>query len=84
MKEIADILGNARDTDVMVASLQQRLVQAPETSQPALQWLIERLTAYRQAHQKKLEAFLQAIDEDAFVQQILSCLLEGETRHGKG
>ena len=83
VKEIADILGNARDTDVMVANLQQQLALAPEASQPALQWLIERLSTYRLAHQKKLEAFLQTIDEDAFVQQIVACLLEGETRHGK-
>jgi exopolyphosphatase/pppGpp-phosphohydrolase len=83
VKEIADILGNARDTDVMMANLQQQLTQAPEASQLALQWLIERLSAYRQTHQKELEAFLQAIDEDAFVQQIVACLLEGETRHGK-
>ena len=83
VKEIADILGNARDTDVMVANLQQQLAQAPEASKPALQWLIERLSTYRQAHQKKLEAFLQNIDEDAFVQQLVSCLPEGETRHGK-
>jgi exopolyphosphatase/pppGpp-phosphohydrolase len=82
VKEIADILGNARDTDVMVANLQQQLTQAPETSKPALQWLIERLGTYRQAHQKKLEAFLQNIDEDAFV-QLVSCLPEGEIRHGK-
>lgn len=76
VKEIADILGKARDTDVMVADLQQQLAQAPEASQPALQWLIDRLSAYRQAHQATLEAFLQALDEDAFVQQILSSLPE--------
>jgi exopolyphosphatase/pppGpp-phosphohydrolase len=84
VKAIADILGDARDTDVMVANLQQQLAQAPEESQPAFQWLIERLSTYRQAHQQKLEAFLQAIDEDAFVRQMLSCLPEGEKKHGKG
>lgn len=84
VKEIADTLGNARDTDVMVANLQQQLAQAPDESQPALQWLIDRLSTYRQAHQRKLETFLQVIDEEVFVQQMLSCLREGEKKHGKG
>lgn len=83
VKEIADILGNARDTDVMVVNLQQQLAQAPEAAKPALQWLIERLSTYRQTLQKKLEAFLQNIDEDALMQQLVACLPEGETRHGK-
>ena len=84
VKEIADILGKARDTDVMVANLQQQLAETADESQAGLQWLIQHLSAYRQAHQEKLEAFLQALDQEAFVQQMLSCLPDGENKHGKG
>jgi hypothetical protein len=84
VKEIADMLGKARDTDVMVANLQQRLESAPDESQTGLRWLIRHLNAYRQAHQKKLEAFLRTLDENAFVTQMMSCLPEGENNHGKG
>ena len=84
VKELADILGKARDTDVMVANLQLQLTQTPGESQAGLQWLIKCLNAYRQAHQDKLEAFLRTLDEDAFIQQMMSCLPEGENRDGKG
>jgi exopolyphosphatase/pppGpp-phosphohydrolase len=84
VKEIADTLGKARDTDVMVANLQQQLAETPDESQASLQWLIQRLSAYRQAHQQNLEAFLQALNEDAFIQQMMSCLPEGGHKHGKG
>jgi exopolyphosphatase/pppGpp-phosphohydrolase len=83
VKEIADILGKARDTDVMVANLQQQLTQTPDEAKAGLQWLIQRLSTYRQAHQVILEAFLQKLDADAFVQLLLSCLPEGEKKHGK-
>ena len=84
VKDIADILGKARDTDVIVADLQQQLAQASDDLQPALQWLIDRLSTYRQEHQTILEAFLQSLDEDAFVQEMWSSLPEGENDHGKG
>jgi len=82
VKEIADILGKARDTDVMVANLQQQLEQVPEESRPGVQWLIARLSAYRQAHQETLEAFLQTVDDDTLAQQIAS-LPAKENNHGK-
>ncbi len=84
VKEIADILGKARDTDVMVANLQQQLEHAPDESQAGLQWLIYHLSSYRRAHQEKLEAFLQTLDDDAFVKQMMSCLPKGENNRGKG
>lgn len=84
VKEIADILGKARDTDVMVAHLQQQLAQTPDESKAGLQWLIQHLSTYRQAHQETLEAFLQKLDDDALVQNMRSCLPEREKKHGKG
>ncbi|HEV2662770.1 MAG TPA: CHAD domain-containing protein [Ktedonobacteraceae bacterium] len=83
VKEIADILGEARDTDVMVEGLQQRLEREAEKARPGIQWLIDRLITYREAHQVKLEAFLRKLDDETLVQQIASLRAKGHT-HGKG
>ncbi len=83
VKEIADILGEARDTDVMVEGLQQRLEREPEEARPGIQWLIDRLSAYREAHQKKLEAFLRMLDDETLVQQMVALPVKGNA-HGKG
>jgi exopolyphosphatase/pppGpp-phosphohydrolase len=83
VKEIADILGEARDTDVMVEGLQQQLEREEEKMRPGIQWLIDRLSTYREAHQEKLEAFLHALDDETLEQQIAS-LRARENAHGKG
>lgn len=83
VKEIADILGEARDTDVMVEGLQQRLEREAEKTQPGIQWLIDRLSAYREAHQGKLEAFLRKLDDETLAQQMASLRARGNA-HGKG
>ena len=83
VKEIADILGEARDTDVMVEGLQRRLEREPEEERSGIQWLIDRLSAYREAHQVKLEAFLRTLDEETLAQQMASLPTRGNA-HGKG
>jgi exopolyphosphatase/pppGpp-phosphohydrolase len=83
VKEIADILGEARDTDVMVEGLQQRLEREEEKARPGIQWLIDRLSAYREAHQVKLEAFLRKLDDETLAQQMASLRAKGNA-HGKG
>ena len=83
VKEIADILGEARDTDVMVEGLQQRLEREAEEVRPGIQWLIDRLSAYREAHQVKLEAFLRKLDDETLAQQMASLRARGNA-HGKG
>ncbi len=83
VKEIADILGEARDTDVMVEGLQQRLEREAEKTRPGIQWLIDRLSAYREAHQVKLEAFLRKLDDETLAQQMVSLRARGNA-HGKG
>jgi exopolyphosphatase/pppGpp-phosphohydrolase len=82
VKEIADILGEARDTDVMVEGLQQRLEREAEEARPGIQWLINRLSTYREEHQAKLEAFLHKLDDEMLTQQIAS-LRARENAHGK-
>ena len=83
VKEIADILGEARDTDVMVEDLRRQLEQMPSEARTGVQWLIARLSTYREDHQVKLEAFLSTFDDDAFIQQVTSLIARGNG-HGKG
>ena len=74
VKKTADILGAARDTDVVIENLQQRLEEATIEEQSGLQWLIARLTMYREQHQRKLVAHIEKLDEAAFMKQLESCL----------
>src|SRR6266581_1655608 len=41
IKHLADLLGNARDTDVMLQGLQSQLAQVPHEEQAGMQWLID-------------------------------------------
>ncbi|HZO71045.1 MAG TPA: CHAD domain-containing protein [Ktedonobacteraceae bacterium] len=84
VKKLADILGQARDTDVMIQNLQAQLAEVSNEEQTGMQWLIERLSAYRQAHQERLEAALKQLDKDKFPRQVVSCLPKGGRQHGKG
>ncbi|HTK11274.1 MAG TPA: CHAD domain-containing protein [Ktedonobacteraceae bacterium] len=83
IKEIADMLGYARDTDVMLENLSARLARADETEQAGLRWLIGRLQSYRQQHQKALETFLTDLDEQQLKQDISAFLSEGGASRGK-
>jgi CHAD domain-containing protein len=71
------MLGRARDTDVIIENLRTRFKQASTEEQAGIQWLIDRLSAYRGQYQKALVAFLKQIDEEALQRQIVSCLPEG-------
>ncbi|HEU5230213.1 MAG TPA: CHAD domain-containing protein [Ktedonobacteraceae bacterium] len=83
VKKLADVLGQARDTDVMIQNLQSQLAEASSEEQAGIHWLIERQSAYRQAHQKKLEAALKQLDTDKLQQQVVSCLPKGGFQYGK-
>lgn len=85
IKEIADLLGDARDTDVMIQHLQEQQADAAREMQDGIQWLIDRLSAYRQQHQRVLETFFKKFDEHKFKQGIEDCLSSKEgVRNGKG
>ena len=77
VKKLADTLGQARDTDVMVQNLQSQCAEASGEEQAGIQWLIERLSVYRQAQQKTLETALKQLDTDKLQQQVVSCLPKG-------
>jgi exopolyphosphatase/pppGpp-phosphohydrolase len=76
VKDLADMLGEARDTDVMLEHLSQMCALAGQSEQAGLVWLIDHLRSYRQQHQRQLEAFLQQLDDDALRKQVRLCLPE--------
>ncbi len=84
VKKMADVLGNARDTDVMMEGLQMRRQQVASAEQTGIDWLLNRLSAYRRQQQKVLEAYFKHVDENTFLQQVKKCFQEKEERHGKG
>ena len=43
VKQAADLLGTARDTDVMLQHLEQQQQQAPDDELPSIQWLVSAL-----------------------------------------
>ncbi|GAC1429502.1 MAG: hypothetical protein NVS4B1_21190 [Ktedonobacteraceae bacterium] len=83
-KKIADMLGKARDTDVMLQNLQVQMQHASAEEQIGIQWLIERLHGYREKHQRTLETFFKKFDEHTFKQKIDACLSREEMRSGEG
>ncbi len=78
VKELADVLGKARDTDVMIENLQRQMEHIPSEEHAGMQWFIDRLSAYRQQHQRTLETYLsdRELNGDALLQQIKACLPE--------
>jgi exopolyphosphatase/pppGpp-phosphohydrolase len=83
IKQTADMLGQARDTDVMIEGLQQRLQRESLTDQAGIQWLIDRLNAYRTEYQEHLDAYIRGMDEATFMRQLDGCLPQKEIEHGK-
>src|SRR5579884_726846 len=77
IKKAADILGAARDTDVMLQNLQAQLEQMNDEDRPGMQWLISRLKDYRQEKQQELERFLRNLDMDALEEQAEACIPGG-------
>ena len=85
VKRTANVLGEARDTDVMIAHLQTHLAHMPEEdAQAGIGWLLARLSDYRQKNQKTLERHLRNFDGDALKQQLADCLVEQREDHDKG
>ncbi len=77
VKGAADVLGAARDTDVMLLNLHVQLDQVGEEEKDGVQWLIERLNTFRQQKQQALESFLQQFDEKTLKKQIQQFIPEG-------
>lgn len=84
VKDLADMLGKARDTDVMIERLSQMRASTGQCEQAGIVWLIDHLRLYRQQHQQQLEAFLRRLDDDALRKQIRLCLPEASSGRNRG
>ncbi|GCE25554.1 hypothetical protein KDA_10380 [Dictyobacter alpinus] len=74
VKNTADMLGLARDTDVMIENIRRQGAKGSSAEQAGCNWLIEQLDSYRQQHQRQLEKYLQNLDYEAFLQELDACL----------
>jgi hypothetical protein len=74
VKQMADLLGAARDTDVMLQKLQDHYQTAPCEEQAGIAWFIARLKTYRRRKQRDLEQYFAKFDEKALRKAIESCL----------
>ncbi|GHO52451.1 CHAD domain-containing protein [Ktedonobacter robiniae] len=81
-RELADMLGQARDTDVMIQNLQQREEEAEAEEKEGLNWFIARLRVYRDEHQLALARYLKKLDEQKLLRLIDACLPKEGKRHG--
>lgn len=82
VKRMADLLGAARDTDVMLQKLQDRYQAAPCEEQAGIAWLITQLQSYRQQKQHALERYFARLDERTLKKRIESCLPKGAESNG--
>jgi exopolyphosphatase / guanosine-5'-triphosphate,3'-diphosphate pyrophosphatase len=82
IKQAADALGAARDTDVMLLNLKAQLEHVKSEEMAGVEWIIERLNTFRQQRQRELETFLQTLDEDILKKQIESLIPEGGKSNG--
>ena len=82
VKRMADLLGAARDTDVMLQKLQDRYQTVPCEEQAGIKWLIEQLQSYRQQKQHALERYFARLDEGTLRKCIASCLPKGVESNG--
>ncbi len=83
IKKMADLLGSARDTDVMVQGLRAQIEQVSEEEIAGLQWLIQRLDSYRRQRQRALADFFKRLDEKDLKKQVESCIKEGDLSDGE-
>jgi CHAD domain-containing protein len=81
--QIADALGAARDTDVMLLNLHAQLEHVKNEEKAGVEWLVERLQTFREQKQLELESFLQRLDEDDLKKQIDLSIVEGAMSRGK-
>lgn len=84
VKKVANLLGEVRDTDVMIQSLKELAEQEGQDSQQeGVAWLVKRLRNYRQKQQRKLKKFFKQLNEKAFEEQVEACLLLKGPQHGE-
>jgi exopolyphosphatase/pppGpp-phosphohydrolase len=77
VKQAADLLGTARDTDVMLQNLEQQQQEVPDDERPGIQWLISRLRGYREQQQEEIEGFFEDFRGKRFKRLVASCIPKG-------
>jgi hypothetical protein len=83
VKQAADLLGTARDTDVMLQNLEQQQQELPDNERPGIQWLVSRLRDYREQQQEEIEAFFEDFRSKRFKRLVASCISRGGSGRGK-
>jgi exopolyphosphatase/pppGpp-phosphohydrolase len=76
IKRIADRLGEARDSDVMLEYLHAQLATASESEQEGIHWLIANLRTSRQRAQEQLDMSLRKLDTAKLERLLKRCVRE--------
>lgn len=72
----AKLLGEARDTDVMLNSLSQQLDHLSQEEQAGVRWLLTGLHTYRQQKQRELEKLLRKLNSKKLKRRLERCVRE--------
>jgi exopolyphosphatase/pppGpp-phosphohydrolase len=83
VKQAADLLGTARDTDVMLQHLEQQQQEVPDNERPGIQWLTSRLQSYREQQQQAIAAFFKDFHSKRFQRSVTACIPKGGSNRGK-
>jgi exopolyphosphatase/pppGpp-phosphohydrolase len=83
VQKMADFLGAARDTDVMLQGLQAQAARLAGAERAGVEWLIERLKIYREQKQEALRTYFSAFDAQDFRLQVITLVREGALSDGK-
>lgn len=76
VKQMTGLLGETRDTDVLIQYLCEQQATVSENEQEGVLWLIASLHAYRQRTQKHLDLFLRKLDPLKLERQLKNCVRE--------
>jgi exopolyphosphatase/pppGpp-phosphohydrolase len=76
IKRMASLLGEARDSDVMLQYLCEQWGTLSEDEQQGVRWLITNLREYRQQKQQELDAFLYKLDAKKLERTLKNCVQE--------
>ena len=70
MKEITDVLGDARDLDVAIERLSRLVPDAPADERPGIEGLVARYREDRGAESPGIEALFARLEEDRFEEHL--------------
>lgn len=74
IKDIADLLGEVRDRDVLLAELKDDLERLPENERSGLQGLINGMKSERKMYRESLKLALDELERAAYDREFLSYL----------